>query len=193
MQATIKHMSINLEKGAKVDLTKTNPSTKSFRVGLGWNPSSTAGTFDVDVSAFILGANGKRLSDSHFVFYNNLKSPNDFVVHNGDNRTGEGEGDDETLVVDFSKATADERSVQFVVTIHDAAAKNQNFGQIGGAFIRIVNNETNEEIMKYDLNEDFSVEAAVLFGKLYEKDGEWKFSAEGVGRKGGLQDYLNEY
>lgn len=186
-------MSINLEKGAKVDLTKTNPSVKKFKVGLGWNPSESAGTFDVDVSAFIVGANGKRLSDSHFVFYNNLKSPNDFVVHSGDNRTGDGDGDDETLVIDFSKATPEEKAVLFVVTIHDAAAKNQNFGQIGGSYIRIVDNDTNTEILKYDLNEDYSVETAVLFGKLYEKDGEWKFSAEGVGKKGGLTDYLNEF
>jgi len=186
--------SINLSKGARVDLTKTNPSVKQFKVGLGWNPNTSSGqTFDVDVSALILGENGKRVSDNHFVFYNNLKSPNDFVVHNGDNRTGEGEGDDETLVVDFAKATPAEKAVLFVVTIHDAAAKNQNFGQISGAFIRVVDNATGTEIMKYDLGEDFSVETAVLFGKIYEKDGEWKFSAEGVGKKGGLQDYLNEF
>ncbi len=186
---------INLTKGAKVDLTKTNPGVKSFKVGLGWNPNTSAstGTFDVDVSAFILGADGKLQKDADFVFYNNLKSPSGLVQHNGDNRTGEGEGDDETLVIDFSKATAEDKAIQFVVTIHEAAAKNQNFGQISGSFIRIVDNETNAEILKYDLNEDYSVETAVLFGKLYEKDGEWKFSAEGIGKKGGLQDYLTEY
>ena len=185
---------INLQKGQKVDLTKTNPSVKKFKVGLGWNPNtSVGGTFDIDVSAFVLGTTGKRISDAHFVFYNNLKSPNDFVVHTGDNTTGEGEGDDESLLVDFSKVTPEEKAVIFVVTIHDATAKNQNFGQISGAFIRILNPENNEEIIKYDLNEDYSVETAVLFGKLYEKDGEWKFAAEGVGKKDGLQDYLIEY
>lgn len=187
-------MSINLEKGQKIDLTKTNPSVSKFKVGLGWNPNtSVGGTFDVDVSAFILGENGKKVSDSHFVFYNNLKSPNDFVVHNGDNRDGQGDGDDESLVVDFSKATAEEKSIVFVVTIHDAAAKNQNFGQVQGSFIRIVDEATGTEIMKYDLNEDYSVETAMIFGKLYLKDGEWKFEAVGMGMKGGLQDYLNQY
>lgn len=186
---------ISLVKGQKVDLTKTNPSIKQFKVGLGWNPNTAASgqTFDVDVSAFILGDNEKRVSDSHFVFYNNLKSPNDFVVHTGDNRTGEGDGDDESLVIDFSKVKPEEKQVVFVVTIHEAATKNQNFGQVGGAFIRICDNTTGTEIMKYDLNEDYSVETAMVFGKLYEKDGEWKFEAVGTGMKGGLQDYLNKY
>ncbi len=187
-------MAISLEKGQKVDLTKTNPSVKKFKVGLGWNPNAAVGgSFDIDVSAFILGADQKKVSDAHFVFYNNLKSPNDFVVHTGDNKDGQGEGDDESLIIDFSKVTETEKSVVFVVTIHEAAAKNQNFGQISGSFIRICDSETNVEIVKFDLNEDFSVETAVVFGKLYEKDGEWKFEAVGTGMKGGLQDYLNQY
>lgn len=185
---------ISLEKGQKVDLTKTNPAVKAFKVGLGWNPNgAVGGTFDIDVSAFIVGENQKRVSDAHFVFYNNLKSPNDFVIHTGDNRTGEGEGDDESLIVDFSKVKPEEKAIIFVVTIHDAAAKNQNFGQIAGAFIRICDNATGTEILKYDLNEDYSVETAMIFGKLYEKDGEWKFEAVGTGLKGGLQDYLNQF
>lgn len=185
---------INLTKGQKIDLTKTNPAVKAFKVGLGWNPNTAVGgTFDVDVSAFILGENGKRVSDAHFVFYNNLKSPNDFVTHTGDNTDGQGDGDDETLIVDFAKVAAAEKAVVFVVTIHDAATKNQNFGQVQGCFIRIMDSATGTEIMKYDLNEDFSVETAVVFGKLYEKDGEWKFEAVGTGMKGGLQDYLNQY
>jgi len=185
---------INLTKGQKIDLTKTNPGVKKFKVGLGWNPNTAVGgTFDVDVSAFILGENKKRVSDAHFVFYNNLKSPNDFVIHNGDNTTGVGEGDDETLVVDFSKVKPDEKEIVFVVTIHDALTKNQNFGQIGGSYIRICDEVTGNEIMKYDLNEDYSVETAMVFGKLYLKDGEWKFEAVGTGMKGGLQDYLNQY
>lgn len=186
-------MSINLQKGAKVDLTKTNPAVKKFTVGLGWNPNSTGDTFDVDVSAFIVGADGKRISNDHFVFYNNLKSPNDFVTHTGDNLTGEGDGDDETLIVDFSKVSPEEKAIMFVVTIHEADTKKQNFGQISGSYIRILNGENNDEIMKYDLNEDFSTETSVLFGKLYEKDGEWKFSAEGTGKKGGLAEYLNQF
>lgn len=185
---------INLEKGQKVDLTKTNPNVKQFLVGLGWNPNVPDGkTFDVDVSAFILNVDGKRVSDKHFVFYNNLKSPNDFVIHSGDNTTGQGDGDDESLTVDFSKVAAEEKSIVFVVTIHDATAKNQNFGQVGGAYIRICDKATGTEIMKYDLNEDASAHTAMIFGKLYEKDGEWKFEAVGTGVKGGLQDYLNQY
>lgn len=187
-------MSINLQKGQKVDLTKTNPSVKNYKVGLGWNPNTAVGgTFDVDVSAFILKEDGKRVSDSHFVFYNNLVSPNGFVTHTGDNKDGVGDGDDETLVVDFSKASPDENSIVFVVTIHDAESKNQNFGQIGGAYIRVCDNETAEELVKFDLNEDFSVETAVVFGRLYKREGEWKFEAVGTGMKGGLQDYLNQY
>lgn len=194
MENTSTTPAISLVKGQKVDLTKTNPDVKAFKVGLGWNPNAAVGgTFDVDVSAFILGANGKRVSDSHFVFYNNLKSPNDFVTHTGDNRDGQGEGDDETLIVDFSKVSPEEEAIVFVVTIHDAAAKNQNFGQVQGSFIRICDNATGQEIMKYDLNEDYSVETAMEFGKLYKKDGEWKFEAIGTGMKGGLQDYLNKY
>lgn len=185
---------INLSKGQKVDLTKTNPSVKQFLVGLGWNPNTAVGgDFDVDVSAFILGSNGKLLSDSHFVFYNNLKSPNDAVIHNGDNRTGEGDGDDETLTIDFSKLTNGEEKIVFVVTIHEASSKNQNFGQVNGSFIRILDKENNTEIMKYDLNEDYSTETAMVFGELYKKDGEWKFNAVGTGMNGGLEDYLNIY
>ena len=187
-------MSINLVKGAKVDLTKTNPTVTKFRVGLGWNTNQNVGnTFVIDVSAFILGADNKRLSDNHFIFYNNLKSPNEALVHSGDNRTGLGEGDDESLVVDFSKIEDTAKSIVFVVTIYDAATKNQNFGQISGAYIRILNDADGSEIMKYDLNEDYSIETAMTFGKLYNRDNEWKFEAVGTGRAGGLQEFLNEY
>lgn len=187
-------MSINLSKGQKVDLTKTNPSVRQYFVGLGWNPNQNVGSeFDADVSAFVLGEDGKLLSDEHFVFYNNLKCPGEAVVHTGDNRTGEGDGDDEKLLVNFERIGPDAREVIFVVTIHDAEARSQNFGQISGAFIRVGNAETNEEILKYDLNEDYSVETAVTFGRMYLKDGEWKFDAVGAGRTGGLQAYLNEY
>ncbi len=186
--------SINLAKGQKVDLTKTNPAVAKFSVGLGWNVNSAVGNeFDLDVSAFILGENKKRVSDSHFVFYNNLKSPNDFVTHTGDNRTGAGDGDDESLIVDFSKAKPEEKSIVFVATIHEAAARNQNFGQVTGAYIRICDAATGNEIMKYDLNEDFSVETAMVFGELYEKDGQWKFNAFVSGQKAGLDAYLAQY
>lgn len=186
--------SISLEKGSRVDLTKTNPSVSKFTVGLGWNVNSSVGNdFDLDVSAFILGENKKRVSDAHFVFYNNLKSPNDFVTHTGDNRTGAGDGDDESLIIDFSKATAAEKSIVFVVTIDKAAERSQNFGQVSGAYIRICDSNTGNEIMKYDLGEDFSIETAVVFGELYEKDGEWRFNAVGQGQKSGLDAYLAQY
>jgi tellurium resistance protein TerD len=205
-------MGVNLSKGAKVDLTKTNPGIKLYRVGLGWNANASVGnTFDLDVSAFLLDEHGKCTSEENFVFYNNLKSPNDFVVHTGDNRTGAGSGDDEKLIVDFNKVLPNVKKVLFVVTIDGAAAKQQNFGQVSGAYIRIMDETkakaadalTDEaaqeaaykaaEILKYDLNEDYSIETAVLFGSIYEKDGEWKFSADGVGRKEGLDAYVHEF
>lgn len=185
---------ISLVKGAKVDLTKTNPGVVKYRIGLGWNPqASVGGAFDLDVSAFILGADGKKLSNNHFVFYNNLKSPNDAVVHTGDNLTGEGEGDDETLIVDFSKIETEATEVVFVITIHEATSRNQNFGQVNGSYIRIMNDADSTEIMKFDLNEDASVETAMQFGKLYKKDGEWKFEASGTGQVGGLQSFLDKF
>lgn len=185
---------INLSKGQKIDLTKTNPSVAKYRVGLGWNPNSNVGAeFDVDVSAFVLGANGKRLSDNHFVFYNNLKTPTESVVHTGDNRTGQGEGDDESLVIDFSKMEPEATEVVFVVTIHDAQARGQNFGQVSGSYIRILDDVTEAEIMKYDLNEDYSIETALVFGKLYKRESEWKFEAVGAGRAGGLQEFLEQF
>ena len=186
---------INLVKGQKIDLTKTNPTVKNFKVGLGWKPNTTSSgsPYDIDVSAFVLGADGKRLSDSHFVFYNNLKTPDEAVVHNGDNRTGDGDGDDETLSIDFSKMLPTAEKVIFVVTIHDAISLNQNFGQINGSYIRIYDGDTNTDILKYDLGEDFSIETALEFGNLYKNNGEWKFNAVGTGMKGGLSDYLNQY
>lgn len=184
----------NLEKGQKVDLTKTNPDVKKFLVGCGWNPNSTDGQpFDVDVSAFILGANEKVVTQEHFVFYNRLQSPGGLVTHSGDNRTGVGEGDDETIVIDFSKAQAEEKKIVFVATIDKGQERNQNFGQISGAYIRIVDEATGTEILKYDLNEDSSVNTSMIFGELYEKDGEWKFQAVGTGSKEGLQFYVNQY
>jgi tellurium resistance protein TerD len=187
-------MSINLEKGQKVDLTKTNPGINAYALGLGWSENANVGSaFDLDASAFILGANKKRLSDKHFVFYGNLESPEKAVIHSGDNLTGAGDGDDETITVDFSKLPQEAEEIVLVVTIYQAQERSQNFGQVSDAFIRIYDPATNVELMKYDLGEDFSLETAVEFGRLYKKDGEWKFNATGVGRRGGLQEYLNEF
>lgn len=181
---------INLEKGQRV-----NVELQKFTIGLGWdtNSSSTGIDFDLDASAFILGENKKLLSDENFVFYNNLKSPDGSVEHTGDNLTGEGEGDDESIRIDISKITPNAYEICFVVTIHKADERKQNFGQVHNSFIRIYNTDTNEEIMKYELEEDFSIETAVEFGRLYRRNGQWKFEAIGVGMKGGLQDYVNKY
>lgn len=147
----------------------------------------------MDASAFILGENGKILSNQHFVFYNNLKSPNDAVVHTGDNLTGDGDGDDEQIIIDPSKIENEASEISIIVTIHDAIGRNQNFGQIRNSFIRIADESSNQELLKYELEEDFSIETAVEFGRVYRKNGEWKFEAVGAGMKGGLEDYLNKY
>jgi len=182
-------MAISLEKGQRVNVT-----LPKFTVGLGWDANSANGAdFDLDASVFILGENKKIVSDEYFVFYNNLKSPDGAVEHTGDNLTGAGEGDDESVKVDLSKINAAATELCFVVTIHDAVSRKQNFGQVRNAFVRIYNQDTNEEILKYDLDEDFSIETAVEFGRLYKRGGEWKFEAVGVGVKGGLEDYLSKY
>ena len=133
------------------------------------------------------------LSDQHFVFYNNLRSPNDAVIHTGDNLTGDGDGDDEQVMVDLSKIDDNASEIIVVVTIHDAAARNQNFGQVRNSFVRIVDTASNAELLNYELEEDFSIETAVEFGRIYKRNNEWKFEAVGTGMKGGLQDYLNKY
>ncbi|WP_370794350.1 TerD family protein [Bacteroides stercorirosoris] len=181
---------INLEKGQRVNI-----ELQRFTIGLGWdtNESSSGDGFDLDASAFILGENRKIFADEYFVFYNNLKSPDGAVEHTGDNLTGEGDGDDESLKVDLSKINSQATEICFVVTIHAAVERKQNFGQVHNSFIRIYNTDTNEEILKYELEEDFSVETAVEFGRLYKKSGQWKFEAIGVGQKQGLQEYLNKY
>lgn len=183
-------MAINLEKGQRV-----NVNLPKFVVGLGWdaNASSTGQDFDLDASVFVLGENKKLLTDSHFVFYNNLTSPDGAVEHTGDNLTGDGEGDDESIKIDLSKINPNATELCFVVTIHDAENRKQNFGQVRNSFVRVYNPDTKEEILKYELEEDFSIETAVEFGRLYKRNGEWKFEAVGVGQKGGLQDYLNKY
>lgn len=187
-------MGINLKKGGKIDLTKTNPKVTKFEVGLGWNPNVNHGKeFDLDVSAFIVGSNGKRLSDDHFIFYNNLVAPDGSVEHTGDNRTGDGDGDDEVLKIDFSLMDSRATEIIFVVTIHEAEERFQNFGMVKNSYIRVYNPEDNTEILKFELDEDFSIETAVEFGRIYKKEGEWRFDAVGQGRKGGLQDYVDQY
>jgi tellurium resistance protein TerD len=182
-------MAINLEKGQRQSI-----DAPKFTVGLGWdsNNSSTGDSFDLDASIFILGSNGKVLSDNHFVYYNNLKSPDEAVIHTGDNLTGAGDGDDEKILIDLSKITTDAVEICFVVTIHHADTKRQNFGQIRNSFIRVID-QNNTELVKYELDEDFSIETAVEFGRIYKRNNEWKFEAVGIGMKGGLQDYLNKY
>ena len=170
-------MAINLQKGQRESI-----KAPKFTIGLGWdtNSSTTGKEFDLDASAFILGENKKILSERHFIFYNNLKSPNEAVVHTGDNRTGEGEGDDEQIIVDLSKIEENATEICIVITIHEAEERGQNFGQVRNSFIRIFNTDTNEELLKYELEEDFSIETAVEFGRIYKRNGEWKFEAVGM-------------
>ena len=185
---------VSLSKGANVSLTKTEPSIKRVLVGLGWDARSTDGQdFDLDASAFLLSASGKVRSPADFIFYNNLASVEGSVKHTGDNRTGEGDGDDESLKINLDLVPADVAKIVFVVTIHDAAARGQNFGQVSGAFIRLVNEDTQKEVTRYDLSEDASTETAMLFAELYRHNGEWKFKAIGQGYKGGLSSVCAEY
>ena len=183
-------MAINLEKGQRV-----NVNLPKFVVGLGWdsNTATTGLEFDLDASVFVLGENKRLLSDGHFIFYNNLVSPDGAIEHTGDNLTGAGDGDDESIKIDLSKINSNATEICFVVTIHDAENRKQNFGQVRNSFVRVYNPDFNEEILKYELEEDFSVETAVEFGRLYKRNGEWKFEAVGVGQKGGLRDYLAKY
>lgn len=183
-------MAINLQKGQRESI-----NAPQFTIGLGWdtNSSSTGSAFDLDASVFILGDNKKIIADEYFVFYNNLKSPDGAVEHTGDNLTGAGDGDDEQIKVDLSKADSKVSEICIVVTIHEAEARKQNFGQVRNSFIRIFDPGTGADILKYELEEDFSIETAVEFGRIYKKDNNWKFEAVGVGMKGGLQDYLTKY
>ena len=188
-------MPINLSKGQKVDLTKTNPGLKKVIVGLGWdvNAFDSGADFDLDAAAFMVDASGKCPTEKDFIFYGNLAHPSESVTHMGDNLTGEGDGDDETILIDLSKISPNASEIVFVVTIHKADERNQNFGQVHNSLIRVFNTDTNEEIMKYELEEDFSIETAVEFGRLYRHNDQWKFEAIGVGMKGGLADYLKKY
>jgi tellurium resistance protein TerD len=183
-------MPIVLTKGQRIELGLTKVG-----VGLGWDPNPGTGfAFDLDASAFMLGANKKIPLDEFFVFYNNPLSPDGAVESSGDDQTGgSSDGDDETLMIDLSKVDPKIQEIIFTVTIHEYEARRQNFGQVRNSFIRIYNGQTNEEIAKYDLDEDFSVETAVEFGRLYKRNNEWKFEAMGIGYKGGLQYFVSKY
>ncbi|MBT0385608.1 TerD family protein [Morganella morganii] len=187
-------MSVSLSKGGNVSLSKTAPSMKNVLIGLGWDVRSTDGQdFDLDASAFLLTAAGKVRGDADFIFYNNLRSSDGSVTHTGDNRTGQGDGDDESLIIKLDMIPAEIDKIVFVVTIHDAQTRRQNFGQVSGAFIRLVNDDTNTEIARYDLTEDASTETAMLFGELYRHGAEWKFRAVGQGYAGGLSSVCAQY
>ena len=182
-------MVISLQKGQKIDLTKTNPGLAKVIIGLGWDTNKYSGghDFDLDAAAFLLSETGKASGIEDFVFYNNLQGGKGSVIHTGDNLTGDGDGDDEQIKVDLSKVPANIAKISITVTIHDAVARSQNFGQVSNAFVRVVNELSNQEIVRYDLGEDFSVETAIVVCELYRNAGEWKFSAVGSGFSGGLQ------
>ena len=181
-------MGITLAKGQKVDLTKTNPGLKNIVVGLGWDVIKYDGghSFDLDTAAFLTAGNGRVTSDTDFVFYNNLRHPSGAVTHIGDNLTGVGAGDDEQIKVSLDQVPSQIERISFTVTIHEAMQRNQNFGQVSNAYIRVLDEASGVELIRYDLGEDFSIETAIVVGELYRYNGEWKFSAVGSGYQGGL-------
>jgi len=190
-------MAISLQKGQRVSLDKVAPGLTAAFIGLGWdtNVTDTGYDFDLDASVFLLNAQEKLISDNHFIFYNNLTSPDPdkSVKHMGDNLTGEGDGDDEVVIVDLRKVPQDVHRIVVTVTIHEADKRGQNFGQVRNAFVRLVDVATKEEVLRYDLEEDFSIETAIIMAELYRKDGQWRMNAVGAGYQGGLQAVLNRY
>ncbi len=187
-------MAISLTKGGNVNLSKEAPTLSKMAVGLGWDPRVTDGQgFDLDAIAFLVGEDGKVRNDQDFIFFNNLKTADGSVEHTGDNQTGEGDGDDEVINVDLSKLPADVAKVVFCAIIYEGQARNQNFGQVGDAYIRIVDSNGNKEVARYDLSEDSSTETSMIFGELYRHNGEWKFRAVGQGFAGGLGPLASSY
>lgn len=189
-------MAVALQKGGNVSLAKEAGSTPltNLVIGLGWDTRTTSGAeFDLDASALLLGTSGKTLSDSHFIFYNNLDSPDRAVHHTGDNLTGEGDGDDEVIEIDLTTLSPDIDRIIFPVSIHDAEARRQNFGQVLNAFIRVINASNDVELARYDLSEDASVETAMIFGELYRSKNEWKFRAIGQGYASGLAGIVRDF
>ncbi len=190
-------MAVSLTKGQRISLEKVAPNLTEIFIGLGWDikATDTGYDFDLDSSVFLLGSNEKLISDQHFIFYNNLTSPDadKSVQHMGDNLTGIGEGDDEVIKVNLKKVPNDVQKIVVIVTIHEAQQRKQNFGQVKNAFVRIVNAQTQVEAIRYDLVEDYSIETALIMAELYRKDGEWRLNAVGAGYQGGLQAILNRY
>ena len=187
-------MSVSLSKGGNVSLSKEEPGLSKVLIGLGWDARASDGAeFDLDASAFLLGESGRVRSDADFIFYNNLKAADGSVEHTGDNRTGEGEGDDESLLIDLPRVPAAITKVAIAVTIHEGEGRRQSFGMVSNAFIRVVNDATGREIARYDLTEDASTETAMVFGEVYRHNGEWKFRAVGQGYKGGLAPLARNY
>jgi tellurium resistance protein TerD len=187
-------MALSLTKGGNISLSKTAPELKNILVGLGWDARSSDGAdFDLDASMFILGESGRVRSDDDFIFYNQLTSKCGSVEHTGDNRTGDGDGDDEQVKVFLDKVPSSVQRIAITVTIHDAVVRNQNFGQVGEAYIRIVNMDNDMEITRFDLSEDYSTETAMIFGEIYRHNGEWKFKAVGQGYTGGLEAMCRQF
>jgi tellurium resistance protein TerD len=187
-------VSVSLTKGGNVSLTKEAPGLTNVIVGLGWDVRSTTGTdFDLDASAIIVGADGKALSDKHFIFFNNLVNPDGTVEHTGDNLTGEGEGDDEQVKVNLAGMAAEADKIVFTVSIYDADSRSQSFGQVRNAFIRVVNAADSKELARYDLSEDASTETAMVFGEVYRNGADWKFRAVGQGYAAGLAGIARDF
>ena len=187
-------MGISLAKGGNVSLSKEAPGLTAVEIGLGWDVRTTTGAdYDLDASALLLNASGKVATDQHFIFYNNLRSPDGSVEHTGDNLTGEGEGDDEVIKVNLAAVPADVDRIVFPVSIHEADTRGQSFGQVGNAYIRVANQAGGQEIARYDLSEDASTETAMVFGELYRHGGEWKFRAVGQGYASGLRGIAADF
>ena len=186
-------MAISLSKGARVDLAKEAPGLTKVTIGLGWNPNTTdtGSDFDLDASVFMIGENGKVPSEKFFIYYNNKESEDGAVIHHGDNLTGGGEGDDEVVSIELDKVDSRVQEILFVVTIYEFDVRKQNFGQVANSYIRLMDGD--KEIAKYELDEDYSTETAIEFGKLYRKDGTWRFQAVGVGYNSGLDSFVQKH
>lgn len=187
-------MAVSLKKGGNVSLSRESPSLKKIHIGLGWDARATDGAdFDLDASAFLLGESQKVSSDDDFIFYNQRFSTCNSVEHLGDNKTGSGDGDDEVITIDLGKVPSKVKKIAICVTIHDADERKQNFGQVSNAYMRVVNMDTDKEIAKFDLSEDYSTETAMIFGEIYKNNDEWKFKAIGQGYAGGLESLCGQY
>lgn len=188
-------MAISLQKGQRVDLTKSNPGLTKIVIGLGWDTNKYDGgkDFDLDSSVFMLNSEGKVIDEKNFVFFNNPQSPDGSVIHTGDNRTGVGEGDDEQIKIDLALVSDNIAKISIAITIYEAMERNQNFGQVSNAYVRVLNEASGEELIRYDLGEDFSIETAVVVGELYRHNSEWKFNAIGSGYQNGLAGLCKDF